>query len=200
MVIGIFAIILSVVLFCAFFGGAGVIALILAVIMLVVGISLLAKNFTLGFDSNLEKTVAQFGCIHLSGLPLGEVGCQVTAYENRLVFKKDKSTYELSYDKITAVDLREKSQLAGASAGSVVAAGLSLVCAGVVISSAGRLSLHAARETVPASISSTSRRLSNLVPFMVTSEKRMISDPCFHCKDTAQESQSQKYSFSYDLC
>ena len=133
MVIGILAIILSVVLFCAFFGGAGIIALILAVIMLIAGISLLAKNFTLGFDSNLEKTVAQFGCIHLSGLPLGEVACQVTAYENRLVFKKDKSTYELSYDKITAVDLREKSQLAGASAGSVVAGAVLFGALGAVI-------------------------------------------------------------------
>ena len=133
MVLGILALLISVAMFIAFFGGAGFIALIIGIVMLIAGISLLAKNFTLGFDSNFEKTVAQFGCIHLSGLPLGEVACQVTAYENRLVFKKDKSTYELSYDKITAVDLREKSQLAGASAGSVVAGAVLFGVLGAVI-------------------------------------------------------------------
>ncbi len=131
MVLGTLAMLISVGMLVAFFAGAGPAALIICVVMGLAGAYLLKKNFV--FKPGKEKVIAQFPCVHLSGLPLGEISCMATALEHRIIFKVDKSTFELNYDKITAADLREKSELAGSSAGSVVAGAVLFGALGAVI-------------------------------------------------------------------
>lgn len=119
MVLGILAILIAIGMLIAFFAGAGPAALIICAVMGLVGAYLLMKNLVI--NPGKEKVISSFPCVHMSGLPLGENEMRATALENRLIFKSGSSTFELNYDKITAADLREKSELSGSSAGSVVA-------------------------------------------------------------------------------
>ncbi len=101
------------------FGIMVIVALIVSVLFFVAGITLVFKF--VNKKKYGQNVIAQFPCVHLNGLPLGEISCMATALENRIIFKAGRSTFELNYDKITAADLREKSELSGSSAGSIVA-------------------------------------------------------------------------------
>lgn len=112
-------------------GAGNIIPLVISILFFIAGIQLIFR-FVDKKKYN-SKVIAQFPCVHLSGLPLGEISCMATALENRIIFKVDKSTFELSYDKITAADLREKSELTGSSAGSIVAGAVLFGTLGAVI-------------------------------------------------------------------
>lgn len=108
-----------------------VIALVVSVLFFVAGIQEMVKSVNkLAFGTDV---IAQFGFTHLSGLPLGEVSCLANALDKKIIFTSGKSRFELEYSKIVAADLREKSELEGASAGSVVAGAVLFGALGAVI-------------------------------------------------------------------
>lgn len=136
----IFGIIFVIVGICMFGGALAnftgaflVIILVVAVLFFVAGIQTIVKaanKLTYGAD-----VLAQFSCIHLGGLPLGEVSCLANAFDKKIIFTSGKSRFELEYSKIVVADLREKSELAGASAGSIVAGAVLFGALGAVIAS-----------------------------------------------------------------
>lgn len=136
MVLGIIALLMGIGLLIAFFAGAGPIALIISIIFCIMGIGLLCKKCT-GIKSSRagEKSISAFYCTHLSGLPLGEVKCFARAYNSKIVFKKEQSTFELPYNKIVSAELTEKSKLLGASAGSAVAGAVMFGALGAIVAS-----------------------------------------------------------------
>lgn len=85
--------------------------------------------------ANSARTFSRIEGVHLGGLPLGEVSCQVVALSDRMIFFSGNSRFELEYYKVVAADFREKSELVSASAGSVVAGAVLFGALGAVIAS-----------------------------------------------------------------
>ncbi len=136
MVLGLLALLIGIGLVIAAFSGAGTMSAIIGVIFVVVGIVQLCTKCTgVVAAAPGKQVVSGFYCTHLSGLPLGEVRCFARAYDTRIVFKKEQSTFELPYEKIVSAELAERSKLVGASAGSAVAGAIMFGALGAIIAS-----------------------------------------------------------------
>lgn len=103
--------------------------LIWAIMHIVAGIQFFVKF------GNYIKYGGGIPCIHLQGLPIGEVSCVAMAPTDKMVILVGKSRYELPYWKITAAEMREKSSLIAASTGDAVAGALLFGALGAIIAS-----------------------------------------------------------------
>lgn len=136
MVLGLLSLLIGVGLVIAALSGAGTIAALIGAIFVIIGIILLCTKCTgVVAASPGKQVISAFPCTHLSGLPLGEVQCYARAYDTRIVFKKEQSTFELPYEKIVSAELTEKNKLVGASAGSAIAGAVMFGALGAIIAS-----------------------------------------------------------------
>ena len=78
-----------------------------------------SKNTSKSKSKTDRKRYAVKGyCI--SGLPFGECDCDITVYDDRVIFSTGKSASNLSTSKITAAAVKTKNELASASTGSAI--------------------------------------------------------------------------------
>ena len=135
MILGLLSLIIGIGLIISS-SGTGATGLFIGICLVIAGIVILCVNCTGVVAAPPGKQViSAFSCTHLSGLPLGEVQCYARAYDTKIVFKKEQSTFELPYEKIVSAELTEKSKLVGASAGSAIAGAIMFGALGAIIAS-----------------------------------------------------------------
>ncbi|MBP0985370.1 MAG: hypothetical protein J6A19_16780 [Oscillospiraceae bacterium] len=136
MVLGLLSLLLGIGLFIFGFSHNAAPSLVIGLILAVYGIVRLCTKCTgVVAPTPGKQVVSGFYCTHLSGLPLGEVRCFARAYDTKIVFKKEQSTFELPYEKIVSAEIAERSKLVGASAGSAVAGAIMFGALGAIIAS-----------------------------------------------------------------